>query len=59
MGRLKKAGRKGRMAREGASIEGELVRCYQKVDAIYFQEKYFLDFSYFELVWGELKRGRP
>ena len=36
-------------------METDLVRCYEKVEGIYFQDGYVLDLSYFEYFYCELK----
>jgi hypothetical protein len=35
-----------------------LIRCYEKVDGIYFQQKYFLDLSSFDLYNARGERGK-
>jgi hypothetical protein len=39
-------------SREAVNIESYLVKCYEKVESIYFEEKYCLDLSYFQLFYA-------
>jgi hypothetical protein len=57
LGRLgrQKASKASALSREAVNIESELVKCYEKVESIYFEEKYCLDLSYFQLFYAELK----
>ena len=40
---------------EAVNVQGELLRCYQRVSGIYFDEKYVMDLSFFEIFYAELK----
>jgi len=35
------------MRKDAVNMEVELLKCYERVDRIYFEESYVLDLSYF------------
>jgi hypothetical protein len=42
-------------SREAVNIQSELLKCYDKVDHIYFEENYHINLSYFQLFYTELR----